>query len=131
MANDAFDRRPDEILVWTAEFTDTAQSVHIIAPLLGSRVEWATDADAPASDALDRLRQVLAHAEAAGVEATGEVTRDSPLDAVRTKLLDQTYDRIIVGVREDINWQEKDIVSRIQALTNIPVDAVVVPTPES
>ena len=131
VADDAFDRRPENILVWTADFIATAQSVHVIAPLVASRIEWATDADAPARVAAERLRQVLAHAEAAGVETTGEVTRADPLDAIKTKLLDHTYDRIIVGVREEMNWQEKDLVSRIQAATDIPVDAVVVPTTES
>ena len=131
VADDAFDRRPENILVWTADFIATAHSVHVIAPLVASRVEWATDADGPALVAAERLRQLLVHAEAAGVEATGEVTRDSPVDAIKTKLMGHTYDRIIVGVREDMNWQEKDLVSRIQAVTDIPVDAVVVPTPES
>ena len=131
VADDVFDSPPEDILLWTADLLTGARRVHVIAPVIGSRVEWATDADAPLSAANERLREVLSHAKFNSVDATGEVVRDSPLNAIKIALMDHTYDRIIVGIRERTNWQEKDLVSKIQAATRVPVHAVVVPTSRS
>jgi hypothetical protein len=130
VADDAFEGAPEDILLWKVDFITSARAVHVIAPELESRIEWATNADAPLRAAAERLRIVLAHASTVGVDATGEVAPDSPFDAVRTELMHHTYDRILVAVREDMNWQEKDLVSKIRSMTDIPVDAVVVPTPK-
>lgn len=121
VADDTFDRPlPD----WASSEFVQASSIHIITPVLGTRIERATDSDEPAIRSGERLRSVVASFEAAGLETTGEVIKDPPFEAVSRMLLDNTYDRIVIGVRADGHWKEDGLAERIREITDIPVDEV-------
>ena len=67
---------------------------------------------------------MLASLSSGGIEATGDVITDPPFEAVERMLLDNTYDRIVLGVRADTHWKEADLVDRIRETTDIPVSEV-------
>ena len=113
-----------ELSGWVSRVLGDADRVHIIAPVLGTRIERATDSDEPRVRASARLDEVLAAFVDADIEATGEVITDPPFEAVKRMLLDNTYDRIVLGVREDTHWKEADLVDRIREETGIPVSEV-------
>lgn len=121
VADDTIDT---ELSGWVARVLGDARTVHIITPVLGTRIERATDSDEPAVRSGRRLEVVLAAFDAADIEATGEVITDPPFEAVKRMLLDHTYDRIVLGVRADTHWKEADLADRIRAVTQIPVSEV-------
>ncbi|MEO6123527.1 MAG: hypothetical protein ABIR32_07425, partial [Ilumatobacteraceae bacterium] len=113
VADDTIDT---ELSGWLARVLGDARTVYIITPVLGTRIERATDSDEPAVRSGKRLELVLAAFEAADIEATGEVITDPPFEAVKRMLLDHTYDRIVLGVRADTHWKEADLADRIRAV---------------
>ena len=120
----ADDTIESELSGWTGRVLGDAGSVHVITPVLGTRIERATDSDEPTVRAAARLDAVLAAFSAADIEATGEVITDPPFEDVKRVLLDHTYDRIVLGTREDTHWKEADLVDRLREVTDIPVSEV-------
>jgi len=113
-----------ELSGWVSRVLGDADAVHVITPVLGTRIERATDSDEPMVRSAARLEGVLAAFATANIDATGEVITDPPFEAVKRMLLDHTYDRIVLGVREDTHWKEADLVGRIREVTDIPVSEV-------
>lgn len=107
-----------------------ATSIHMITPVLGTRIERATDADEPARRAAERCRETQSYLQHVvgedGPTVTGEVVTDPPFEAAEQKLLDSQYDQIIVGLRSDEHWKEHDIVARLRRITDAPVVPITV-----
>ena len=119
------DDSPDSPLPrWAEDAISGASSVHVITPVLGTRIERATDSDEPTRRSAARLKDVLAQFEGADVEVTGEVITDPPFEAVQRMLLDHTYDRIVLGVRDDTHWKEENLIGRLREVTAIPISEV-------
>lgn len=70
-----------------------------------------------------RLKRELDRLEAAGVEATGEVVDQDPLERIRTALDEQPYEGVIVATlpRSLSRWLVMDLPHRIARLGNVPM----------
>lgn len=119
------DDRPDAGLPqWTLDAFDGATVVHVITPVLGTRIERATDSDEPTRRAAERLKDVLAHIGSIGADVTGEVITDPPFEAVQRMLLDNTYDRIVLGMRQDTHWKEDNLAAKLFDITDTPISEI-------
>ena len=119
------DDSPDGPLpAWTSSTLNSASTVHIITPVLGTRIERATDSDEPTRRAAARLKDVMAALGGAGATVTGEVITDPPFQAVERMLLDHEYDRIILGTRADTHWKEADLVAKLHEITDTPIEEI-------
>jgi hypothetical protein len=111
---------------WASTSIDQAKTVHVITPVLGSRIERATDSDEPTRRAASRLNDLMSGLGFSGAEVTGEVITDPPFEAVKRMLLDHEYDRIIVGIRAETHWKEDDLIGKLRQVTDVPVEEVTV-----
>lgn len=120
----ADDTIESELSGWVARVLGDADAVHVICPVLGTRIERATDSDEPMVRSAARLDEVLAALVGVGIDATGEVITDPPFEAVERMLLDHIYDRIVLGVREDSHWKEADLLDKLREITDVPISEV-------
>ena len=111
---------------WASKSIDQAKTVHVITPVLGTRIERATDSDEPTRRAASRLNELMSGLESSGADVTGEVITDPPFEAVKRMLLDHEYDRIIVGVRAETHWKEEGLIDKLRQVTDVPVEEVTV-----
>lgn len=118
VVDDAFDISGDEFPAWATAAVIDATEVHVLAPALGSRVSYATDDDEPVRNAARRLRRVVRSMERAGARPSAEVSRDGPLQAIETYLLEHVVDRIIIAETLEGAWREQGLVAGIEARTN-------------
>lgn len=118
MIDDTFDSPDTDVAAWAERAVLDAKEVHVLAPSLGSRLSVATDDDVPTRNASERLQSVTAHMESVGAHPIGVVSRDGPLQAIETYLLDHDIDRIVVGVTEEGHWREKGLVEKLEAQTD-------------
>ncbi len=111
---------------WASTSLDEAKTVHVITPVLGTRIERATDSDEPTRRAAARLDDLMSGLGSSGADVTGEVINDPPFEAVKRMLLDNEYDRIILGMRAETHWKEDDLVAKLRQVTDVPVEEVTV-----
>jgi len=122
--DDTFDSPETDVPAWVERAVLDAEEVHLLAPSLGSRLSMATDDDAPWQHASERLRSVTAHVESLGAHPVGLVSRDGPLQAIETYLLDHGIDRIVVGVTEEGHWREKGLLEKLREQTDAVVQCL-------
>jgi len=119
--DDTFDSPDTDVPAWVERAVLDAKEVHVLAPSLGSRLSVATDDDVPWHNASERLQSVTAHLESVGANPIGVVSRDGPLQAIETYLLDHDVDRIVVGVTEEGHWREKGLLEELKEQTDAEV----------
>jgi hypothetical protein len=104
--------------------------VHVVVPILASRIHYvASDVDAELREARERLADVLAWAQAEGLEVTGRVGDPSiALGAIEDELRLSGADEVILSTlpRGKSNWLETGIVERLRAELDIPITHKVV-----
>ena len=76
-----------------------------------------------------RLRQALAQLRAEGIEAHGQVAHPDPYTAAMHAVRDERVDEILVSTfpeQRGSSWLRRDLVGRLRADAEVPVDHVVV-----
>jgi hypothetical protein len=74
-----------------------------------------------------RLRRALADLRGAGIEAHGQVAHPDPFEAAMQAIRDERVDEIIVSTfrPERSGWLRRDLIERLRAEANVPVEHVV------
>jgi len=106
-----------EVPEWVQRAIVDATEVHVIAPLMGSRLSAATDDQAMYDHAHQRLASVLEHTRSTGATPSGAVVDAGPLAAIQTFLLDHDIDILVVGVTADGHWREKGMLDKLREHT--------------
>ncbi len=108
---------------------DGEYDVHVTAPALASRFRYfLSDVDGPRAAARERLDRSLALLEQAGVRASGSVGDADPVRAFKDVIVMFVPDHVVISTHPPgrSNWLEKNVVERVRALIDVPVDHVVV-----
>jgi len=113
-----------------------AEPVHVtvVVPQEDPGDAWVVDETAARSAAEARLQQLLAALRDAGIEASGEVVRSDPYDAVLDQVeSERPPSEIIISTlpRTRSGWLRRDLVERVRDQTKLPVEHVVVNVPEA
>jgi hypothetical protein len=125
VVDDTFDD-PSAVPTTVEQELEAADDVEVLAPVIGHRLDIATADDKPLRKAQARGERVVSELEGHGVIATLRFTEDGPFGAISEVLIDHSYDKIIVAVREQENWREKRLFERLHNVTDVPVEQVVV-----
>ena len=126
VVDDVFDDPASDVPTWAQQAIANAAEVHVIAPLMGSRLSVATDDQAMYHDSHARLTKVLDHTRSEGAQPIGEVVASGPLEAVTTFLLEHDIDRIVVGVTADGHWREKGLLAKLREQTTATISPLAV-----
>jgi len=103
--------------------------VLVVTPALNSRLRhWTSDEDRSRGEAQARLDAALAALAARGVEATGHVGADDPLQAIEDALRTFRADELIISTHPPgrSNWLEKDLLRIARERYDCPIAHVVV-----
>jgi hypothetical protein len=78
-----------------------------------------------------RLRAALSELRGAGIEAHGQIAHPDPYTAAMQAIHDERVDEVIVSTfpGERSGWLRRDLVGRLRADANVPVQHVVVDVP--
>ena len=81
-------------------------------------------------DAERRVKQALAELRGAGIDAHGQVAHPDPFSAALEAMREERVDEIIVSTfgPERSGWLRRDLVDRLRAETNLPVEHVMAPS---
>jgi GABA permease len=103
--------------------------VLVVCPALNTPVKHWTNEEEPArAAAQDRLDKSLSAIRGSGVDATGEVGDDDPLQAIEDALRTFAPDELIISTHPEglSNWLERGIVEHARERFALPVTHVVV-----
>jgi len=103
--------------------------VLVVCPALNSPLKhWLSDEDEARATAQQRLDASLASMRAAGLNATGEIGDDDPIQAIEDALRMFQPDELIVSTHPPgrSNWLERDVVERARERFALPLTHVVV-----
>jgi hypothetical protein len=103
--------------------------VRVVCPILPSRAHYiASDIDHELAEARARLDRTLRWAAEHGIDATGQVSQDTPLTATEDELRRFSADELIVSTHPPARsrWLESGLVERLTEELEIPVHHVVV-----
>lgn len=106
-----------------------ACDVLVVTPALNTRLRhWTSDEDRAREEAQARLDASLAALRDAGVEASGHVGDDDPLQAIEDALRDFPADEIILSTHPPgrSNWLERELVRNARERWPCPIAHVVV-----
>src|ERR671916_2429921 len=118
IANEAVADRPAGVPEVVRRQVLEAEEVRVIAPTLTSRIRsWASDIDADASKADERMQAIVGSIDASGQPATaGSVGDEDPLQAVADALATFPADALILAVHapDAANWRERRLGERVR-----------------
>lgn len=103
---------------------DSAVKVHVVTPTLPGRLAWlADDVDRFRHVADERLDTVLGHMRSIGADASGLAGRGSVLTVIADAVEDFAPDHILIALHtsEQVNWQERHLIERIEDRFGVPV----------
>jgi hypothetical protein len=122
--DDAFDDPELDLPRWIKPALVQADSVHLLAPYVGSRVSVVTDDDEPRMLAARRLDRVNDYLRSIGTQPTRSVSADGPFDAVMTYLLDHDVDRIAIVLTAAGSWRESDLLDKLSRAASASVEGI-------
>ena len=122
IADDAFDE-PEVVPAAVEELRDVDR-VHVVAPVIASRLDTLTEDDDAHRDAQDRSRRIVADLEDRGFTATGDYSVEDPLSTAVTELQAGDFDRVVVAVTEQGHWREEGLLEQLRGATDVPVTGV-------
>ena len=102
--------------------------VVVVAPALGSPIHYlASDIDRDAAAAGTRLAATIATLASYGIEASGTVGSENPLEAIADAYAETAADEIVIATapERELNWLERDVVTRTRQLYDVPVTHIV------
>jgi hypothetical protein len=102
--------------------------VTVICPQNDPRGGWVIYDDAARGAAQNRLETTLAQLREIGIEADGEIMDPDPYAATMDAIEAFGADQVIISTHPETRsgWMRKDLVSRIEEESGLPVDHVVV-----
>jgi hypothetical protein len=102
--------------------------VTVICPQNDPKGGWVIYDDAARSAADNRLQTTLAQLREVGVEADGEIMDPDPYAATMDAIHAFSPDEVIISTHPETRsgWMRKDLVSRIEDDSGLPVEHVVV-----
>jgi hypothetical protein len=104
--------------------------MHVVAPILPEPLRYVTeDEEADRVEAERRLATTLEELRAAGIEATGSVGTDEPLQAVGDALVDFPASELLIVTTGQSDWLEDDLLERARQV--VPTVEQLVVTPET
>ncbi len=87
--------------------------VHVVAPVLPNPINYIADVEErEREDAERRLAATLEELRAAGIEATGSVGTDEPLQAVGDALARFSATELLIVTTGESQWLEDDLLER-------------------
>jgi GABA permease len=107
----------------------TPTRVFVVSPALNSPVKHWTNEEEPArAAAQDRLDKSLTAIRGEGLEATGQIGDDDPLQAIEDALRTFAPDELIISTHPEglSNWLERGVVENARERFALPVTHVVV-----
>ena len=107
----------------------TTTKVLVVAPALNSHVKhWTSDEDAARAEAELRLERSLAALREVGVDASGAIGDDDPLQAIEDALRTFAPDELIISTHPEgrSNWLERGVVTGAHERFVMPITHVVV-----
>jgi GABA permease len=107
----------------------TPTRVFVVSPALNTPVKHWTNEEEPArAAAQDRLDKSLTAIRGAGLDATGEIGDDDPLQAIEDALRTFAPDELIISTHPEglSNWLERGVVENARERFALPVTHVVV-----
>ncbi len=129
IANEAVADRPAGVPEVVRRQVLEAEEVRLIAPTLTSRIRsWASDIDADAQKASERMQAIVGSIEGTGQHAiAGNVGDEDPLLAVEDALATFRADALILAVHAPgaENRRERRLAERIRERFGIPVTEMV------
>jgi len=129
IANEAVADRPAGVPEVVRKQVLEAEEVRLIAPTLTSRIRsWASDIDAAASEADERMRAIVGSIDATGQHAVaGSVGDEDPLQAVADALATFPADALILAVHEPkaANRRERNLGERARERFGIRVTEMI------
>ena len=112
----------DDLPPGVRHLIDNAAEIHVIAPMLPSRLDWwASATDQVRQEADERLQAVIGQID--GAEVRGEVGADDPIQAFDDAFREFAPDHVLVGLRaaERAGWQERGLVDRLLERFSVPL----------
>jgi hypothetical protein len=112
-----------------AQVAGARTRVFVVSPALNTPVKhWTNEEDAARAAAQERLDESLEAIRGAGVDATGEIGDDDPLQAIEDVLSTFAPDELIISTHPEgrSNWLERGVVEHARERFAIPVTHVVV-----
>jgi hypothetical protein len=103
--------------------------IFVVCPALNTPVKhWTNEEDAARVAAQNRLDKSLAAIHGAGLDATGEIGDDDPLQAIEDVLSTFAPDELIISTHPEgqSNWLERGVVGGARERFALPVTHVVV-----
>ena len=103
--------------------------IFVVTPALNTPVKhWTNEEDAARAAAQERLDKSLAAIRGAGLDATGEIGDDDPLQAIEDVLSTFAPDELIISTHPEgqSNWLERGVVGHARERFALPVTHVVV-----
>jgi len=103
--------------------------VFVVTPALNTPLKhWTSDEDGARAAAQERLDKSLVAMRQAGIEASGEIGDDDPLQAIEDALRTFAPDELIISTHPEgrSNWLERGVVSGARERFAMPVTHVVV-----
>lgn len=116
----------DELPPLIRTLIESASEIHVITPILVSRLRWlASDTDRARYEADERLGVVLGHIEALAPEAEtrARIGDETPLTAFADAIRAFRPDHILVALRSADHdaWQERDLIDALRSAFHIPM----------
>ncbi|HEV3408618.1 MAG TPA: hypothetical protein VG079_08030 [Gaiellaceae bacterium] len=125
IANEAVADRPAGVPEVVRRQVLEAEEVRVIAPTLTTRLQsWASDIDAAASKADERMHAIVGSIDASGQPATtGHVGDEDPVQAVADALAAFPADALILAVHapDAANWRERRFADKVRERFDLPV----------
>ena len=102
-------------------------SFHVLVPATHPRKQWTWTEGEALAVARRRLADALARFGELGVEVTGEVGNERPVDAIRLALRERPVDEIILSTLPPgpSRWLRQDLPSRVERTFALPVTHVI------
>ena len=100
---------------------------HVVVPATPVHEQWVHTEGEARAVAEQRLAMALERFEQLGVEVTGEVGDERPIDAIRDALLEEIYDGIILSTLPAgiSRWIGMDLPNQVERAFSLPVTHVI------
>jgi hypothetical protein len=116
-----------DVGVLDAHVGEDDELIVVVPAVRQSRLDWLTNDERDARRSAQQIGERIA-AKAPPSEASIEVNRDPPSQAVLDAIAEYYPDRILMALRrgEDASWLEGDLAQALEMLEGVPVTRVVI-----
>jgi hypothetical protein len=123
IADDGFDT-PDALPEGLHDAVADADHVHVVAPVIGSRLDTLTEDESIYEDARARAERIVQGVREHGTDADADHSESAPLETAIAELQAGDYDGVIVGVTGEGHWREEGLLEQLRERAEVPVHEV-------